>query len=511
MNNKHNRNRVCFLILIFMLLGSRGAWANRTPYDWALVQLDYIRQEKVDQLERFMARLHSLAREAATDQTITSFFEMNRQYYHVQKFKAAPASLANDVENMRQHFNGYYIANYFAFYDILFVDIDGSVFHTLRKETDHDLNLINSRQSIGMLSEAIAKKPDHEVFVDFYEYGPSSEPAAFFIEPVLKEGVKVGWVILQCPINKLNSIFSATDDMGKTGETFLVNSQGLMLTESYFKGKSTILREHLDDRNIKAKFRETQGHRLVNDYRGAVALSSFKVFTFLDTRWLVVAKIDKAEIITNHYKTHKTYYGDCLIKYLKKTPLKPSDKPSPITYTSALRVDMDEFLKARNHEILETWGVSTCTGLIAAFPKKFGYLAHISPKDRIYNKNETNLLSAITKKIKSFDIYPCERRDVLFLVVAAHFDSLTNAVNQLVDDGFLLSQIRVALNSSARSAAIVYDYDSNRLNITWTMNQKQDHPVAHGLDDLLNAGEIIEKIMADESNPSSQTNSLAGE
>jgi len=376
----------------------------------------------------------------------------------------------------------------------------GSVFHTLRKEGDTHINLIDKKQSLGFLSAAVVNKPGHEVFIDFYEYGPSSEPAAFFIEPIEKQGVQKGWIILQCPINKLNSIFSATDDLGQTGETFLVNSNGLMLTESYFKGQSTILKERLDDRNIKVKFKEKTGHRVVTDYRGETALSSFEVVEFLDTRWLVVAKIDKDEITTDHYKRHNKYYGDRLLKYLNKTSLSTYNNPGPQGHASALRVDMDEFLKAQNNEILETWGVSTCTALVAAFPKRFGYLAHISPKDKIYNNLDTNLLSQITKKIKSFDIYPFERRSVVFVFVAPHLDSLTNVVNQLIEDGFLLSQIRVSCNNNAKSAAIVYNYDNNDLTVTWTANQQGAGPVVHNFQDTVNVGMVIEEIMSNENN-----------
>jgi hypothetical protein len=486
------------LLTVWLTLMSIPASADRTPYDWALIQLDYVRQEKMDQLERFMGKIHTLAREAGKDQTIVSFFEMNRHYDNAGKSIPPPATLRNDVEKMRHHFNGYYLANYFVFYDMLFVDMDGSIFYTLRKETDTHINLLDKKQSLGPLSDALENKPDNEVFIDFYEYGPSSEPAAFFVEPVIKQGVKVGWIILQCPINKLNSIFSATDDLGQTGETFLVNKKGLMLTESYFKGQSTILKEHLDDRNIKVKFQEKKGHRAVTDYRNAKAITSFEVFEFLDTRWLVVAKIDKDEITTDHYKRHRKYYEDRLLKYLNAVPLSQSRKSALPGLSGALRVDMDEFLKARNNEILETWGVSTCTALVAAFPKKFGYLAHISPIDRIYNRNDTDLVSQITKKIKSFDVYSFERRNIVFTVVAPHLDSLCNIINLLVEDGFFLSQINVLYNSRAKSAAIVYDYGKDDLIITWTMNPGEGESVVHNIKDTMNVGMIVEKIMSTE-------------
>jgi len=494
-------NLMCFLVIIFITLGCNPALADRTHYDWALIQLDFIRQEKVAQLERFMQRIHNLAQDASEDQTIISFFEMNRHYNNAKKLQNPPVSFTADVEKMRQHFNEYYIANYFIFYDILFVDMEGIVFHTLRKEMDNNINLIENKTSLGLLSEAISREPENEVFIDFYDYGPSSEPAAFFIEPVFKNNVKVGWIILQCPINKLNSIFSATDDLGQTGETFLVNKQGLMLTESYFKGQSTILKERLDDRNIKVKFQEKKGHRIVTDYRGEKALSSFEVFEFLDTNWLVVAKIDKDEVTTDSYKHHSKYYGKMLFKYFNTAPLSFLNKHIPNIHSTTIRVDMDEFLKAQNKEILETWGVSTCTALIAAIPKKFGYLGHISPKDRVYNKDDTNLLSQITKKIKSFDIYPCERRECIFIVVANHLDSLINVLDQLIQDGFLLSQIRVSYNKNAKSANVIYSYDNNYLTVKWkTMSQEPHDTNIQNFRDTVNVGHVIEGIMLNEKN-----------
>ena len=131
-------------------------------------------------------------------------------------------------------------------------------------------------------------------------------------------------------------------------------------------------------------------------------------------------------------------------------------------------------------------------------PERFGYLAHISPIDRVYNKNDTNLVSQITKKIKSFDIYSFERRDVVFTVVANHLDSLRNIINLLVEDGFFLSQIRVSYNSRAKSAAIVYDYGKDDLTVTWTMNPGEDESVVNDKRETMNVGMIIEEIMSTE-------------
>ncbi|WP_175530220.1 cache domain-containing protein [Desulfobacula phenolica] len=487
------------IISIILVFTGSEIWAQKSPYDWALIQLDYVRQEKIEHLKRFTERMHSFAQKAANDEKMIAFYEMNRKYFNAVKTEKIPSSLADNIEKARDYFNRYYIANYYFFRDILFVDKKGVVFYTIRKEVDNYTNLVNSKESIGLLANVIADNPTQEVFIDFYNYSPSSEPTAFFVEPVFNSDVQVGWIVLQCAVNKLNSIFASTDDLGQTGETFLVNHDGLMLTESYFKGYSTILKEHLDDRNIKVKFKEKRGYRIVVDYRGASALSSFEVFEFLGSKWLVVAKIDKEEITTQHYKSHNKYYRNRLFRYLQEHSLQPPNGEKLKTGGLTLRVDMDEFLKAENNEILETWGVSTCTALLAGVPEKFAYLAHISPKDKIYNRNDTNLLSQITKKIQSFDIYHCEKRKVEFVVVATHLDSLTNIINHLIEDGFFLSQIRIAYNSGAKSAAIAYQYSDNDLVIAWTMNHKKTTFVLHGIKDTVNIGNVVEGIMLKES------------
>ena len=141
------------------------------------------------------------------------------------------------------------------------------------------------------------------------------------------------------------------------------------------------------------------------------------------------------------------------------------------------------FVKADHGEILKTLGVSTCTAVIATYPGKFGYLAHISPLDRIYGTDGTNLLGHITKKIKTYDVYKYERRRVRFVVIAPHFDSLMNIVDKLVDDGFLLSQISVLFHPQARCANVTYDYSQDQISVEWVPDQAlASRCIHHGVD-----------------------------
>ena len=122
-------------------------------------------------------------------------------------------------------------------------------------------------------------------------------------------------------------------------------------------------------------------------------------------------------------------------------------------------------------------------------------MAHISPKDRIYGADDTNLLGQIIKKIKSFDIYRCERRHVVFVIVATHLDSLLAAVDKLVEEGFMLSQVRVMYNPDAKTAAMSYEYEKDDLSVTWRLKGNSTEKNNHLLEDARNVGEIIRVVM----------------
>ena len=114
------RTTAIFLIaIVAIILESVPVWAEKSPYDWAFLKLDYVRQEKVDQLNRFTQKIHNLAMQASEDETVISFFNMNQQYHNLSKSQNPPVSLTKDIDEMRQNFNHYYIKNYFGFYDFL--------------------------------------------------------------------------------------------------------------------------------------------------------------------------------------------------------------------------------------------------------------------------------------------------------------------------------------------------------------------------------------------------------
>ena len=471
------------------------AHANKSVYEWAFIRLDSARDEKVQQLRRFCDNTHTQAQRINSDQVMLNFFDVNNTYFKMLQDGSAPENLKRKVEEFRKELRDYYISNYLSFHNILFINKTGDIFYSIRKESDCQKNIFSDELAKTSLSMHLSKNPKKEVFVDFHCYGTSDEPAAFFIEPTYKDGKHIGWFVLQCTINKVNSLFAGAERLGITGETFLVNRVGYLLTESSFTGDSTILKMHLDDKNIKAKFGERKSRKIVTDYRGFKVLTSFDVFNFLGTEWLIVAKVDEAQIITEHFNQYSNFYFGEIAHHLAEDSLYANEDISLEHDRKMIMVDMDEFVKSENGELLQTVGVSTCTAFIATYPEKFGYMAHISPFDKMYDGGATNLLGHIIKKIKDYDIYKYEWRGMHFTVIARHLDTMENIVSKLLSEGFLLSQITILHCPKAKSANIIFDYSKNLIDTEWLIDKPSARKIIHNPHDKNNLGMIVKKFL----------------
>lgn len=463
------------LVLVFMGMAVLAcpARGGKSIYEWAFIDLDYARKEKVRGLKAFWQNLHRQALELSREKLMLDFFDIENYLFTVDDRRDVSAKMNEQVEILEKQVREIFVTRFFSFYDILFVNRGGDVFFTFRKESDYSQNIHEGSFAGNPLSQFLQAGPEQEGFVDFHDYPASNKPAAFIVEPAFKDGRLMGWFVMQCPGNKINSLF-AGGGLGMTGEVVLVNEDGFLLTESGFVAESTILRMKLDDRNIRPKFEQGSGHRTVTDYRGFTAMTSFEVVEFMGARWLVVAKCDRSQVITDHYRDHADYYFDRIVESLSsEAPCVRDPDPPAWENKKAVMVDIDEFLRAEEDEILQTVGVSTCTALIAAYPGRFGYMAHISPYDRVYGRAKTDLLGHITERIKHYDIFGYQRQGVRFIAAAGHFESLRGIIDKLLDEGFLLSQIYFLHHPGARTVGVMSDYTGTAAFARWKLSDSE--------------------------------------
>ncbi|MCP4576927.1 MAG: hypothetical protein GY846_11650 [Deltaproteobacteria bacterium] len=454
-------------------------------------RLDKIRQEKKQQLFEYMEGIIKNAHAVSSDELMLDFFHIKKKYYRLKKSTPPPAALKRLIEDLKKGVRGHYLRNYLSFYDILFIDRDGDIFHTIRRQGDYHKNIFEGALAKTTLARQLTKHPG-ETFVDYEYYTVSDEPSAFFVEPVQKDGRLEGWFVLQCAINKINDMFTEEKGLGATGEVFLVNRHQYMLTESRFSKESSILNRHLSRENIEDKFRERSGRKLVTDYRGFRALTSFEVCPMGAGEWLLVAKIDEAEIITEQYNKKRKELRKVMACNLRKQKFEPC---TPMRIESkVVAVDMDEFRKVDNDEMICTYGVSTCTAVIVTFPGRFAYMGHISNLDVVYGGESTDLIGHIFKRINTFDLYGYERRKLVVSVIANHLDSIMNIIDKLVAQGLLLSQIKFVYADS-EYGSVLHDYRNNQTLVEWRMDKKNGGKVRQCASGVKPVGEEIKPLI----------------
>ena len=135
----------------------------------------------------------------------------------------------------------------FGYYDIFLVDIEtgGHVAYSVFKEVDYGTSLLNGPYKNTNFAEAYnaASKATHKDFVklvDFKPYPPSyNEQASFISSPIYDGNKKIGVLIFQMPIDKINNIMTNKNEwakvgLGASGETYLIGDDYKLRNQSRF-------------------------------------------------------------------------------------------------------------------------------------------------------------------------------------------------------------------------------------------------------------------------------------
>lgn len=453
------------IVFVLLLLISCTRSTPQHPLDAALHSLDTIRQEKLSNLADYLCGVQRQAHSIQSDTLMQSFFALKNRYYTLGKTLTPPVAMVGAIEQLKAGIRAHYLKHYLSFYDILCINRQGDIFYTIRTQADYHKNIFDATLGTTRLARNIRQMP-HETFVDFEYYHISDEPSAFFIEPVMAGDSVCGWFALQFSINRINAMLCAPKGPGATGETILVNRDRYLLTNSRFFAPSTILRYRLSAENIASKFAERCGHKTVTDYRGCAVLSSFTVCPVLDTNWLLIVKINQSEVLTEHYRTHRSRLRTAILD--TAATFAPTPSPKPLDNTHPMReVDMDEFRRADSARAIYTHGVATCTAVLIYLPGRFAYLAHLSVDDRLAGGKRTDLVASMINTIKEFDVNRYERQQLKVIIAAPHRRHSDAIVNYLVDEGLFLSQIQLASHPAAAYLNIYHDYLSSATLIDW--------------------------------------------
>lgn len=452
-------------------------------------KLSEVRQHRKTQVETYFNTIRHLADRIVDDNVMMNAF---LELLNRDRALSAISDLKLDT---------HYVSHYGEFFDILFVELGGYVFHSLRRESDYHSNLFTGPLAKTKLSRHL-RSTTKITFIDYELYPPSGELAAFFAVPVFhnrrdihhQENRKlIGWFVLQCPLNKLNSILSDRRGLGRTGEVYCVNTEQRMVTQSRFRPEQTELRLKVETLAVSEALASGAGQRIIKDYRGVEVLSSFEAFDIYGTKWVIIAEIDEQEAITEYFKKRSDYYSKQIVQHLSRANFTKDTTGS--RHRQAKRIDMNEFAKALKGEVLETSGVATCTAITVVLPNRFGYLAHIGPLDRIYGKPDVgynDCLGEMLHRIQQHDVYPSEFAELKFTIVATHDGAFADAVDRLLKNSIELSQIKFAYNPKADYANVVLDMNDRPVRIEWVNSAgMQTLTLGSDVEDL---GNIVKRL-----------------
>jgi methyl-accepting chemotaxis protein len=223
----------------------------------------------------------------------------------------------------------------FGYYDIFLVEPKtGRIVYSVFKEVDFSTSLLSgpyANTGIGKAFKSALKTDSANAvyFEDFHPYEPSYNAASAFIASSIYDNeTKVGVLILQAPVDRINEVMSSRKTwekvgLGKSGEVYLVgpdykmrNNSRLLIEQpqTYFdaleeldldptiikksKELNTSIGFHsVETQGSKAAIKGLSGFDIFSDYRGIPVLSAYEPVSILGVNWAIIAEVNEEEAL----------------------------------------------------------------------------------------------------------------------------------------------------------------------------------------------------------------------
>jgi len=200
----------------------------------------------------------------------------------------------------------------YGYDDLCLINPDGYLFYSVERGKDYQTNMLTGPYKDSNLGRLVADVLKTKTFgmADFQKYAPSGSPAAFFAQPVVKDGEVEVIVAARLSLKQINGIMQDRTGLGASGETYLVGPDKLWRSDSRFikelNVKSTVLNPEtrVDTDAAQGALSGESGTQIMKNYRNRKVLSSWSPLTVMEPtpnnpkgiRWAVIADIDYDEV-----------------------------------------------------------------------------------------------------------------------------------------------------------------------------------------------------------------------
>jgi methyl-accepting chemotaxis protein len=225
----------------------------------------------------------------------------------------------------------------FGYYDLFLVNHKtGNIVYSVFKELDYATSLIDGPyaktgigQAFAMANNATDKNDTH--LIDFAPYLPSyNAPASFIGTPIFVGKKKIGVLILQMPVDKINALMTYEQQweetgLGPHGESYLVGSDFTMRSNGRFLledkanyldlmkniGLATSVLDSMEAKDTtiglqtvkteatEAAFAGEEGFGIFPGYRNIDVLSAYKPLNIAGLKWAIVSEMKKKEAFSS--------------------------------------------------------------------------------------------------------------------------------------------------------------------------------------------------------------------
>ena len=226
----------------------------------------------------------------------------------------------------------------FGFYDIFLISEEtGEVVYSVFKELDFATNLKTGPYSKSGLAQAYLRsmklKKGDSALTEMTKYYPSYDaPAQFISSPIYDGAKRVGHLVFQIPVQKINDILTGMNQwkkqgQGDSGETYIIAKDKSMRSISrfivddkngffelmkkiktpeskikYMKAKNTTAIEgYVDTKGADLVTKGQSGAQIFPDYRGVNVLSAFRPLEINGLNWYVLSEMDEDEALASLY------------------------------------------------------------------------------------------------------------------------------------------------------------------------------------------------------------------
>ncbi len=242
-----------------------------------------------------------------------------------EKHKLTSADNGTDYDAVHAAHHPYFRAHLEqnGYYDIFLFNTQGDLVYTVFKEEDFATNFSSgggqwSDTDLGKAYRSALNGADQSIsFFDFKPYAPSYDaPASFISTPLVRDGVKVGVLVFQMPIDNINAIMASKEGLGATGETIIVGQDGLLRNDSDKTEINDILSTRVNLDIVRDTFKGEGLFSWKSDYLGEDTVVATDLLKFNGASWAVVTTQARSEVDAPINKLYWTLFGSSALTLL---------------------------------------------------------------------------------------------------------------------------------------------------------------------------------------------------